>query len=161
MSVDFKRLIDLRELRERTALQRFGEEQRQYEHSRAQAEAARLALQQRQRQKVAHWEASLQGLGHAAGGVGRLKDADAWALQMQLQIEQAQRDLQLAESLTAERQTTLEEARRRLHEAAIDTHKARELAQRLQLDRVQRRERRLEGASDDSAAQAWAARRAS
>lgn len=161
MTIDLNRLIDVREQHERTALQRFAQEQRERDSSLQRSDAARTRLQAQHASKAAHWEAALSALAQGTRGVNDLRDAEAWSLALQQAIEQAERDLAVAQALTAEREAALEQARRRLHEASADVHKAREMALRLERERDQQQERRAEQAAEDHASQAWAARRAS
>jgi chromosome segregation ATPase len=158
-TIDWKRLIDLREQHERSAREHFAREQQAFDQSHQEVEAAHHHLQRQEACKAELWQQTSSSMAGGACSVAALRDAGAWSGALDAQIVRARQQVERTEAARSQRHAALEVARRRLHSAAADTHKAREMQQRVH--KLQRREQdsRVERSVEESAALAWAGRR--
>jgi hypothetical protein len=157
MTIDWKRLIDLREQHERTARQHFAREQQTFDESRARVTAAEQHLEQQQANKAELWQQTSSSLDGGACSVAALRNAGAWSGALDAQIAQAQRHTIEAQQALIERHAALEASREQLRSAAADTHKAREMQQRAMKLRLREQDGRVERTVEEGAAHAWAA----
>ena len=160
MSIDWALLTQVRDRQKAAAQERVAHERQAAERHAAQEQQARSALQQEVAAKQALWDSTVAG---GAGGlsVDHLRQASAWSRSLDLRIARAAASHREAAQQAAQQQARLDLSRQQLRAAAADVDKAEQMRTRALAERRQRQELRAEDAADESAAQAWAARRAS
>ncbi|HEY9064966.1 MAG TPA: serine kinase [Burkholderiaceae bacterium] len=160
MTIDWDRLIDVRERRKRSALEKMLAERREAERGRAQLQRQEAERAQRVAAKVAHWQATRAALAEGACDVARLAGAAAWSGALDAAIAQQDRVVQQAQAASAERERTLEASRAALRTAAGHVEKATRMRQREAKQQQRSRDARVDALAEEVAATRWAAQRA-
>jgi len=159
VSIEWKRLIDVRERRQQVAREAVARDRRATEEGEAQASAAQAQLQVQIASKASHWQAIGSALDGGACNVAQLHDAGAWSGALDERIAHASRDASQALAIVAERQGVLEASRRQLRSAVETSERARQMEQRVKVQHQRAQDMRIDDAAEEAASQAWAARR--
>lgn len=161
MSVEWSLLVEVREMRERLALEAMVADQRIADERRKQALAAQVRLRQQEEASVQHWLSTRRSMAKGRTSVAQLQQAAAWSRALDAEIAQKSAVAQRSERVAAEHQQVAEASRERLAQAAGGVVKAETMHERERAKAQRLEEARHDATTDDVAATAWAARRAS
>jgi len=158
MSIEWQRLVDIRERRETIAQQRVLAARRAADAAAAVVEAAARRLRDEVTAKATHWSATVDGARQGHCSIEQLRSASAWSGVLDRQIERAAagRDAAIADAVRAD--SALGVSRREHGVAARGVEKAQQLQEREAVRRRRAADMRQEDAADDFAAQAWSPR---
>ena len=159
MSVEWNRLVDIRERRAAIALQRLHVARRAAATA---AEAVADAARRHQDEvsaKASHWTSTVDDAQGGACRIEHLRSASAWSGVLDHQIARAAATCKGVIAEAARVDATLALARRAHGQATRGVEKAQQLQQRETAAERLRSEARQDDAAEDHAAQAWAARR--
>lgn len=159
MSIDWKLLADVRERQKTVTMGVVARDRAAAEQSQAQLRQAEARQRQQVQNKVQHWEATRGALSGGGCSVAEFRHAGAWSGALDAQIAQAGEAAAQASRAHSEREQLLRQSRRELRAASGELEKAQQMQQRARTERLQLQELRLEDASEESSAQAWAMRR--
>ena len=157
--IDWKLLIDVRERQKTAAMGVVVRDRAAAEESQAQLAQAEAWQRQQVQNKVQHWQATRGALSGGQCSMADLRNAGAWSGALDAQIAQAGQSTAQASQAHAQREQVLEESRRQLRAANGELEKAQQMQQRARAERLHLQELRLEDTAEESASQAWAARR--
>ena len=160
MSIEWMRLVDLRERHQQAACERVARDRRSAEESQAQAQAAQARLQEQIGVKASHWQAIANALQGGGCDVARLRDAGAWSRALDGHIARADSGVAQAQAVAAERQGALEASRQQLNRALAATERARQMAKRATQEQQRVRDLRIDDATEEASSLAWVRRRA-
>ncbi|HKX42259.1 MAG TPA: serine kinase [Burkholderiaceae bacterium] len=160
MTIEWDRLIDVRERRKRSALEKMLAERREAERSRAQLQREQAEREQRAAAKVAHWQATRAALGEGGGHVAQLVAATAWSGALDAAIAQQDRVVQQAQAASAERERALDASRAALRTAVGHVEKATRMQQRELKQQQRSRDACVDAQAEEVAAVRWSMQRA-
>ena len=158
MTVEWQRLVDIRERRRAIAQQRVLAARRAADAAAAVVEAAARRLRDEVAARSTHWSSTIDGARQGHCSIEQLRGASAWSGVLDRQIERAAagRDAAIADAARADAALTRS---RREHGAAMrGVEKAQQLHEREAARRGRAADARQEDAADDFAAQAWSRR---
>lgn len=161
MSINWKLLIEVRERQKRRALEGVTRDRQATEEGLAQVQQAQARAQMTVAAKTQHWEATAGALGGGACNVAALRQAGAWSHALDAQIAQAGQAVAQAQALSAERQAVLDASRQKLRAATGELEKAQQMQQRSKAQHLHQLDLRHDDAAEETASQAWSARRLS
>jgi len=161
MSIEWKRLIDVRERHRQLAQEVVARDRRDVEESRSLALKARQQLEAQIAGKAAHWRSLSNSLDGQSCDVAGLRDASAWSRALDERIAQAGELVSQVQAVVALHQESLEASSAQLREAVACAERARQMQQRAQMQVQRRQDLRMDDAAEEAASQAWALRRSS
>jgi hypothetical protein len=161
MSIDWKRLIELREQQKTTVLELVAQDRKKLAASQADAQLAQAQWREHLATKAAHWEEIASALSGGAFNAGQMRDAAAGSRALDAQIQMASQGVARAEAVVAQRTEALEASRGELRAADGELVKARKMLERTQAEQRQARELQMEDAAEEAALQRWLGRKPS
>ncbi|MGK6308615.1 serine kinase [Variovorax sp. DT-64] len=159
MAIDWKLLIDVRERQKSVAMGIVARDREAAEASHAQLQQAEARRQQEMQSKAQHWQATVGALSGGQCSIAQLRHAGAWSGALDAQIAQASRAAAQAGQAHAQREQVLEASRLQLRAASGELEKAQQMQQRARIERLRLTELRQDETAEETASQAWAARR--
>lgn len=157
--IDWKTLVDVRERQKTVAMGVVARDRAAADRSRAALQQAQAWQQHQVQNKAAHWQATAGALSHGQCSVAQLRHAGAWSGALDAQIAQAGQLAAQAGLAHAQREQTLDASRQKLRAASGDVEKAQQMQQRARGEQLRVQELRLDETAEETASQAWAARR--
>ncbi|PIF73081.1 hypothetical protein CLU95_0165 [Variovorax sp. 54] len=157
--IDWKTLVGVRERQKTVAMGVVARDRAAAEQSHAELQQAQAWQQQQVQNKAAHWQSTVGALSHGQCSVAQLRHAGAWSGALDAQIAQAGQLAAQAGQAHALREQTLGASRQKLRAASGDVEKAQQMQQRARTEQLRVQDQRLDEAAEESASQAWAARR--
>jgi len=156
MSIDWTRLIRLRERHKVAALEAVAHERRAVQQQEAGLAQARAALAQQIDAQATLWrDTALPG---RTFSVEALRCTSGWSHALDGHIAQAARHEAEALASAAAQQQRLDDSRRRLRAALGDLQKAERMHERAGAERARQQDVRADEAAEEAASQAWARR---
>jgi len=155
VSIDWKRLGQVRERHQVRAQQEVARERAAAALAEHALHTAQASLAQEQANKQALWQQQAQS---ASLSVDHLRQASAWSRTLDARIAQAAVGVQAAHGRAQAQHERLEASRESLRRAARERQKADEMGQRAHRAHLRQREQRLEDAADEAALQTQALR---
>jgi hypothetical protein len=160
-SIDWKRLVDLREQQQSKAMELVAKDTEALDASQGQAQAAQAQWREQLEVKAAHWQSMVQALSGGAVNASQMRDAAAGSRALDAQIAMAGRAVLQAQEQVAQRQAVLDASRGELRAASGELAKARKMQERVHDDQQRRLELQLEDAAEEAAVQRWLGRKPS
>lgn len=157
--IDWKTLVGVRERQKTVAMGVVARDRAAAAQSHAELQQAQAWQQQQVQNKAAHWQSTVGALSHGQCSVAQLRHAGAWSGALDGQIAQAGQRAAQAGQAHALREQTLDASRKKLRAASGDVEKAQQMQQRARTEQLRMQDLRLDEAAEESASQAWAARR--
>ena len=157
--IDWKLLVGVRERQKTVAMGVVARDRAAADQSQAELQQARAWQQQQVQDKARHWQATVGALSGGQCSVAQLRHAGAWSGALDAQIAQASQFAAEAGQAHAQREQTLDASRQRLRAASGDVEKAQQMQQRARAEQLRVQELRLDETAEETASQAWSARR--
>jgi hypothetical protein len=157
--IDWQLLAGVRERQKTIAMGVVARDRSAADQSRAELQQAQAWQQQQVLDKARHWQATAGALSGGQCSVAQLRHAGAWSGALDARIAQARQFAAQAGLAHAQREQTLDASRRKLRAASGEVEKAQQMQQRARAEEVRVQEQRLDETAEESASQAWAARR--
>ncbi|RQO45134.1 serine kinase [Variovorax sp. KBW07] len=157
--IDWKTLVGVRERQKTVAMGVVVRDRAAAEQSHLQLQLARAWQQHQEQKKTSHWQATVGALSHGDCSVAQLRHAGAWSGALDAQIARAGQFAAQAGQAHAQREQTLDASRQKLRAASGDVEKAQQMQQRARGEQLRVQELRLDETAEETASQAWAARR--
>lgn len=155
MTVDWKRLIEVRRKQQVAAQEVVALDRRREEEAAALVRHAASELEARQLAKRAHWQAIESAARESGCTMRSLSEARTWSGALDAQIAKGQVDLSEAQAAHCEKLAVLERSRARLRAAAGEVRKAEEMLKRERSAMAQQRETRQEALAEEAARGLW------
>ncbi|MDQ0071511.1 F0F1-type ATP synthase membrane subunit b/b' [Variovorax boronicumulans] len=157
--IDWKLLVGVRERQKTVAMGIVARDRAAADQSRTELQQAEGWAQQQVLNKALHWQSTAGALSQGQCSVAQLRHAGAWSGALDTQIAEAAQLASQAGQAHAQREQTLDASRRKLRAASGDVEKAQQMAHRARAEELRLQEQRLDETSEETASQAWAARR--
>jgi len=152
VSIDWRRLHDVRERRRALALEAVAEDRRGLERSEAGVRAAEATLEASRAAQSSHWQAAREAPGLS---VAQLGAAAAWSRALDRRIADEGAAVAEARARAEASARVLEASREALRRAAGGVEKATRMGERAQSLRRRLEDLRLESAAEEIAATRW------
>jgi len=157
--IDWKLLVGVRERQKTVAQGIVARDRAAAEQSHAQLRQAQAWEQQQVQGKALHWQATAGALAGGQCSVAQLRHAGAWSGALDARIAQAGQLAAQASQAHAQREQVLDASRQKLRATSGDVEKAQQMQQRARAEQLRVQELRLDETAEETASQAWAARR--